>query len=177
VTDQQEWLTVAEAAQQIGVSAPRLRRLLQSRPDLSCQIQYVERETRTGRRMAQTVPRTVLPALQEALPERVEQFHIEDAEPLQERISGTVPVLSEVEFLRGEVEFGREQMREKDRQIAALHDLLRAEKEEKAGLMQERSVPALPAPENVEQNGNANGSGTESRTERNGFWRKLLQRK
>lgn len=61
-----EWLTVAEAAARLGVSVPRLRRLL-ARPDLAPLVENRTRQTRTGTRTAQGVPVPVLVSLRAAL--------------------------------------------------------------------------------------------------------------
>jgi len=56
------FLTVAEAAQELGVSAPRLRRLL-TRPEWSERTETRTRQTRTGTRTGTVLNRSLLDAL------------------------------------------------------------------------------------------------------------------
>lgn len=59
---EEAFLTVAEAAQELGVSAPRLRRLL-TRPEWSERTETRTRQTRTGTRMGTVLNRSLLDAL------------------------------------------------------------------------------------------------------------------
>ena len=67
-----ELLTVAEAAQKLGVSIPRLRRWL-ARPENASFSSSVQRQTRTGIRTAAVVSITVLPQILDAVKQEREQ--------------------------------------------------------------------------------------------------------
>jgi len=62
----EEVLTIAEAAAQIGVNEPRLRRLL-ARPEYAGRVVSLTRRTRTGTRTGKAVPLAFLPELKVAL--------------------------------------------------------------------------------------------------------------
>lgn len=70
-----EFVTVADAAAQLGTNLPRLQRLLK-RPEFAAHAIKQERSTRTGTRTVTTVNVSVLPLLRVALDEGItEQKH------------------------------------------------------------------------------------------------------
>lgn len=98
------FVTVAEAAERLSVTLPRLRRLL-NRPDFARHVTQRERRTRTGTRTAKAVPVTVLVALREALerPEGEEAEAEPERERERERQNEAIPVTVLVDELRARI--------------------------------------------------------------------------
>ena len=136
------WLTVAEAAKRLGVSIPRLRRLL-ARPEFASCARQVTHETKTGTRTAMAVPVPVLPALQTAIEQgNGQQREREQGEPFslsaQELAVYTDRMLAERERL----------IAEKDARIADLtariEYLEQAHRHALEALAREQALRALP---------------------------------
>ncbi len=88
-----EWLTIGEAAARLGVSVPRLRRLL-ALPDFAPLVETRTRQTRTGTRTAQGVSVPVLVQLEAGLQQTHEEKPVKPpAEPerVQERERAAEP--------------------------------------------------------------------------------------
>lgn len=68
MSEAEEFITIAEAAQRLGVTIPRLRRFL-ARPEWNELLKERETRTRTGTRTARTVSVLVLNEIEEALKE------------------------------------------------------------------------------------------------------------
>ena len=79
----EEFLTIAEAATRLGVTIPRLRRLL-ARPQFAPYCKTVARQTRTGIRTATVIPVSVLSSIQIDATQPVEREHKQERE--QERL-------------------------------------------------------------------------------------------
>lgn len=72
MSEAEEFITITEAAQRLGVTIPRLRRFL-ARPEWSDLLKERETRTRTGTRTARTVSVLVLHEIGQALKERDKQ--------------------------------------------------------------------------------------------------------
>ncbi len=113
--DGQELLTVAEAAGRLGVSIPRLRRLL-AHPEWSQHTHTIERETKTGTRTSTVVPVSVLPAIQSAISERERNQTGANRSSLDGQLAPTVQkALSDKD---GEIAFLREQVQAMSENLA-----------------------------------------------------------
>ena len=157
-----DFVTVAEAAQELGVTVPRLRRLL-ARPDFARHVTERERRTRTGTRTSKGVPVTVLVSLREAL-ERPEAQEA-SAEPERERENETVIVSVLVEELRARIADLSDALaheRDAHKRAEVLHLNTQGELSElrrKAVDLEAantRLVSLLPSPRNVAQTEGAN---------------------
>ncbi len=94
------WLTIAEAAARLGISGPRLRRLL-TRPGFAERIQKQSHETVTGTRSATMIPLALLLDLKTASASyraREKQVHKENnsndnhSDNVADNVSMTVPM-------------------------------------------------------------------------------------
>jgi hypothetical protein len=157
-------LTVAEAAQQLNVTLPRLRRML-ARPDFAACLLQVERQTKTGTRTSTVLPVSVLVSLQQALESGetakrdVEAEREQEREQTQNRNENAVlleQMRSEIQYLRGELTAQREQHGQetarRDEADGEFRRLLLKQDSEIARLQQEnRLLLAVPPVESTPQ--------------------------
>lgn len=144
-----ELLTVAEAAARLGVSLPRLRRLL-ARPENAACLTSVTRETRTGTRTATAIPFSFLSELKalcerEKAPQRPqererEQIHTDRPE--------SFPFPSEGALVRRVMDEQAARIEDLRGQVASLQAQLDAANERQAALLnalaREQAMRALP---------------------------------
>jgi len=140
-------LTIAEAAAQIGVNEPRLRRLL-ARPEYAPRVVTLTRRTRTGTRTGKAVPLAFLPELQ-ALFEREtgpEGARERKRKHVQERKREAFPAPPDALAMRL-VDEQAARINDLRAQVANLQAQLAAANDLQAGLMAAlaRALPPAPA--------------------------------
>jgi len=106
-TSAEEVVTIAEAAQELKVSIPRLRRLL-AKPEWKGTVRQIDRPTKTGIRSTTVVPVSAIPNLSTALDEREhEQTNVQLVPAVQKTLADKD---AEIEFLRGALRFAQESL-------------------------------------------------------------------
>jgi hypothetical protein len=127
----EEYLTVAEAAERIGFTIPRLRRLI-ARPPYVQHCRTVSRETRTGTRAAVVIPVSMLAEMASGRHERPqqererEQGHIEEGRSDPDLAAAYERIIAEKDARIKDLTEALEHERERSRRHAEAHARLQA---------------------------------------------------
>ena len=137
-------LTIAEAAVQLQVTLPRLRRLL-ARPEFTAVLAKQERVTRTGTRTSTVIRESVLIVLNAALRgEGVPLAHIEREREREQVHNGNENGNALLEQLQSEVQFLRARLEAADVEKSELRRLMLSDKNELSELRQKLALNAAP---------------------------------
>ncbi len=153
-----ESITVSDAAERLGITLPRLQRLLR-RPDFAAHVHKAEHQTRTGTRTVTLVSVSVLPALSSVAAEQKREHYGPNhyrSEPASEATcGGRAGSETSGPLVQAVIAQMEARLRDKDAEIERLARLLDDANQRQRltleALAREQALRALPAPQEARQ--------------------------
>lgn len=146
-----DMITIADAAEQAGMTIPRLRRVL-GKPEWKKHVRMIERQTKTGTRSTSAVPVSVFTELLSAIQEQERNQNVHGLVPVSRKVLSDKD--AEIEYLRGALRIAQESLLREQQAHSETRRLLaspptRTEPDEQNA--QTRSEPEAPAPKAAEE--------------------------